>query len=74
MKPDWEFIVRFKSHDADMEAMHAMGRIDKVFFDDRGDSYINRRQLEELNRLRIPYKIVHAPLGYKATVAKTLRK
>ncbi len=68
------FVVRFTSHDADIRAMRAMGRIDRVFTNERGDNYINRRQLEELQRLEIPYKVVTAPPSYKPSAPKTLRR
>jgi hypothetical protein len=68
------FVVRFRSHDADLRAMDAMGRIDRVFTKENGDNVINRKQLEELRRLEIPYKIVASPPSYKPTpVTKTLR-
>lgn len=52
------FIVRFSSHDADLRAMDAMARLGRVHSTENGDNFINRRQLEELQRLEIPYKLV----------------
>ena len=74
MKPDWQFIVRFKSEEEDMKAMDTLGRIDKIFYDDRGDNYLNRKQFDALQELGLKYDLIAAPRGYKPPAAKALRK
>ncbi len=74
MKPDWQFIVRFKSEEDDMKAMETLGRIDKIFYDDRGDNYLNRKQFDALQGLGLKYELIAAPRGYAPSASKTLRK
>ena len=62
------------SEEDDMKAMETLGRIDKIFYDDRGDNYLNRKQFDALQGLGLKYELIAAPRGYAPSASKTLRK
>jgi hypothetical protein len=58
-------VVRFPSRAAERDAILPMAQLGEVTSFKSGNTYINKSQLEELKRLKIPHTLVFAPPSCK---------